>query len=156
MNKYHLNGSPLGMTVSTELLHQPRATCRYISLEFKARLLCKHKGLQPTSWMSTLMCWSSRCSFRHIWKLHPVQTGTPRAQVSALPQRPPAQTQPGRRKALAMASLGEGEGLWGQKGKDRKIIVNHGNWERRGSKEEFFSFAEEGWKRIRNGKENSD
>ena len=43
----------------------------------------------------------------------------------------------------------------GQKEKDGKIIVNHGNWERSCFKEDFFPFAEEGWEKIRNGKEKS-
>lgn len=78
------------------------------------------------------------------------------AHVLAPPWNAPAQTQPGCCKALGMASLGEGEGLWSQKGKDRKITVNFGNWEMSCFKEKIFSFAEEDWERIRNAKEKSN
>lgn len=46
--------------------------------------------------------------------------GTTLAHVLALPGRPPAQSQPGRHKALGMASLGEGEGYEARKERTEK------------------------------------
>lgn len=105
--------------MSTELLHQPRAICRNISLGFKARLLCKQKALQPPpervaqcAEVADALSDPSGCFTQ-------CRTGTPQAHIWALPFRPSAQ---GMAQLLAWHPQGKDRGC-GQK----KIIVNHGN-----------------------------
>lgn len=146
MNKYHLMGLHWEwMSVSTELLHQPQAICRNISLAFKARLLCKQKALQPPP-EQVALCAEVADALADVSECFTQgRTGTKQARVWALPRRPSAQRCQDMAHLLAWHPQGKERGC-GQKNR-----VYHGNC----FIEEIFTFTGEGWEQIRNGEERS-